>query len=71
MQTNDFPKYFTIESQQPINLLHECLKKLSLLGPESTGKSTLCKQLAEHYQHFMVPGICKGIFDSSWNELYL
>jgi NadR type nicotinamide-nucleotide adenylyltransferase len=26
------------------------IKKVVILGPESTGKSTLCKQLAAHYQ---------------------
>jgi len=26
------------------------IKKIVVLGPESTGKSTLCKQLAKHYQ---------------------
>ena len=26
------------------------LKKIVVLGPESTGKSTLCKQLANHYR---------------------
>ena len=26
------------------------LKKVVIIGPESTGKSTLCKQLAAHYQ---------------------
>lgn len=26
------------------------LKKIVIIGPESTGKSTLCEQLAEHYQ---------------------
>ena len=26
------------------------IKKIVILGPESTGKSTLCAQLAEHYQ---------------------
>src|SRR5258706_4422631 len=25
------------------------LKKIVIIGPESTGKSTLCRQLAEHY----------------------
>ena len=25
------------------------IKKIVIVGPESTGKSTLCKQLAEHY----------------------
>ena len=26
------------------------IKKIVAIGPESTGKSTLCSQLAEHYQ---------------------
>src|SRR5690606_10855899 len=26
------------------------LKKIVIIGPESTGKSTLCEQLAAHYQ---------------------
>lgn len=31
------------------------LKKVVVIGPESTGKSTLCKQLADHYQTEWVP----------------
>ena len=31
------------------------LKKIVILGPESTGKSTLCKQLAEHYKTLWCP----------------
>lgn len=31
------------------------LKKVVIIGPESTGKSTLCKQLAEHYQTIWCP----------------
>ncbi|MBS1933393.1 MAG: ATP-binding protein [Bacteroidetes bacterium] len=31
------------------------LKKIVTIGPESTGKSTLCEQLAEHYQSKWVP----------------
>lgn len=31
------------------------LKKVVILGPESTGKSTLCAQLAEHYHTLWVP----------------
>ena len=27
----------------------ETIKKFVVIGPESTGKSTLCSQLAEHY----------------------
>lgn len=31
------------------------LKKIVIIGPESTGKSTLCSQLANHYQSSWVP----------------
>jgi nicotinamide riboside kinase len=31
------------------------LKKIVILGPESTGKSTLCKQLADHYKTLWCP----------------
>ena len=31
------------------------LKKVVVLGPESTGKSTLCSQLAKHYKTSWVP----------------
>ncbi|MCB0742224.1 MAG: AAA family ATPase [Chitinophagaceae bacterium] len=29
---------------------HHPIKKIVIIGPESTGKSTLCEQLAAHYQ---------------------
>ena len=31
------------------------IKRIALLGPESTGKTTLCKQLAEHFKTVWVP----------------
>lgn len=31
------------------------IKKIVVIGPESTGKSTLCKQLASHYNTLWVP----------------
>ncbi len=31
------------------------MKKIVIIGPESTGKSTLCSQLAEHYQTLWCP----------------
>src|SRR4051812_7997452 len=31
------------------------LKKIVIIGPESTGKSTLCEQLADHYKTEWVP----------------
>lgn len=31
------------------------IKKIVIVGPESTGKSTLCKQLADHYHSMWCP----------------
>ena len=31
------------------------IKKIVIIGPESTGKSTLCQQLAEHYETLWCP----------------
>jgi nicotinamide riboside kinase len=31
------------------------IKKIVIIGPESTGKSTLCRQLAEHYNTIWCP----------------
>ena len=31
------------------------IKKVVIIGPESTGKSTLCQELAEHYQTIWCP----------------
>ena len=33
----------------------ESIKKVVIIGPESTGKSTLCQKLAEHFQTLWVP----------------
>ncbi len=33
----------------------ESIKKIVVIGPESTGKSTLCEKLADHYNTLWVP----------------
>jgi NadR type nicotinamide-nucleotide adenylyltransferase len=35
--------------------LQGMLKKITVIGPESTGKSTLCEQLAAHYETLWCP----------------
>jgi nicotinamide riboside kinase len=35
--------------------MNNALKKIVVLGPESTGKSTLCEQLAKHYNTLNCP----------------
>lgn len=39
------------------------LKKIVILGPESTGKSTLCKQLANHYDTLWCPEYARGYLE--------
>jgi len=34
---------------------HQQINKIVVVGPESTGKSTLCRQLASHYQSMWCP----------------
>lgn len=38
-------------------------KKIAVVGPESTGKSTLSRQLAEHYQAGWVPEFAREYID--------
>ena len=50
------------------------MKKIVITGPESTGKSTLCMQLAEHYQTRWVPEfareyLLKHGMDYSYDDL--
>ncbi len=37
------------------NIYMDPIKKIAITGPESTGKSTLARQLAEHYKTVWVP----------------
>ena len=51
------------------------LKKIVIIGPESTGKSTLCKQLAEHFKSGWVPEYARAFLetygtDYSFDDLY-
>ena len=50
------------------------MKKIVVIGPESTGKSTLCAQLAAHYQTLWVPEYAREYLekngtDYSYNDL--
>ena len=48
--------------QQPSNCI-----RVVLYGPESTGKTTLSKQLAKHYHTVWVPEYARGYLQSKWN----
>lgn len=43
----------------------ETIKLICLYGPESTGKSTLAKRLAAHYQTEFVPEVAREIIESN------
>lgn len=43
------------------------LKKIVILGPESTGKSTLCAQLAAHYKSSWVPEYARTFLQDTGN----
>ncbi len=42
--------------------------KIALFGPESTGKTTLAKQLAEHYQTEWAPEFARDYLQQKWNN---
>jgi NadR type nicotinamide-nucleotide adenylyltransferase len=42
--------------------------KVVLFGPESTGKTTLSRELAEHYQTFWVPEYAREYLQDKWNK---
>ncbi|MBT8245611.1 ATP-binding protein [Winogradskyella sp.] len=49
--------------QQPA----DCIKVV-LFGPESTGKTTLSRQLARHYNSVWVPEYAREYLQSKWNN---
>jgi nicotinamide riboside kinase len=44
------------------------VKKIVVIGPESTGKSTLCAQLAAHYQTLWVPEYAREYLEKNGSE---
>ncbi|MEM5563659.1 ATP-binding protein [Psychroserpens sp. AS72] len=49
--------------QQPTNCI-----KVVLFGPESTGKTTLSKQLARHYNSVWAPEYAREYLQDKWNN---
>lgn len=46
----------------------ETIKKFVVIGPESTGKSTLCTQLAEYYKTIWVPEFAREYLEKYGTE---
>ncbi len=49
--------------QEPCNCI-----KVVLFGPESTGKTTLSRQLARHYNSIWVPEYAREYLQNKWNN---
>ena len=47
----------------------ETIKKFVVIGPESTGKSTLMRTACAALSYALGSGICKRIFGKKWNGL--
>ena len=45
------------------------LGRVCVFGPESTGKSTLCRQLARHYDTIHVPEYARGLIEAQGGHL--
>lgn len=58
-------KPFTYWNFMPKTVQPYFIKKVALLGSESTGKSTLAKRLATHYQTLFVPEMARAVVDHS------
>lgn len=49
--------------QQPTDII-----KIAMFGPESTGKTTLSKQLADHFQTVWTPEFAREYLQEKWNS---
>lgn len=49
--------------QQPTDII-----KIALFGPESTGKTTLARQLAEHFDTVWAPEFARGYLQQKWDK---
>lgn len=46
----------------------EAIKKIAVIGPESTGKSTLCEKLAAHYDTSWVPEYAREYLEKNGSD---
>lgn len=54
--------------EENLKQFHTSLIKVTLYGPESTGKTTLAMQLAEHYQTVWTPEYAREYLQEKWNQ---
>lgn len=46
---------------------HSIISKIALFGPESTGKTTLARQLADHFQTVWAPEFARDYLQQKWD----
>ena len=54
--------------ENKLRQLESPIRKVVLFGPESTGKTTLSKQLALHYQTLWIPEYARAYLQTKWDE---
>lgn len=54
--------------EENLKQIQTAIIKIALFGPESTGKTTLAKQLAEHYQTVWTPEYAREYLQEKWNK---
>lgn len=54
--------------KQQLPAIGKRIIKIALFGPESTGKTTLAKQLAEHYKTAWVPEFARDYLQERWDK---
>lgn len=55
---------------ESLNCIHMGLIKIVIIGPESTGKSTLCESLAQHYQTQWCPEFAREYLLTNGKDYY-
>ena len=58
---------FKMAQTKLIQQQHSSLLRVVVFGPESTGKTTLCKDLAAHYKTLWVPEFARDYLQEKWD----
>ena len=58
---------FKMAQTKLIQQQHSSLFRVVVFGPESTGKTTLCKDLAVHYKTLWVPEFARDYLQEKWD----
>ena len=58
---------FKMAQTKLIQQQHSSLFRVVVFGPESTGKTTLCKDLAAHYKTLWVPEFARDYLQEKWD----